>query len=207
MISDVVAEVETQSGGRGSIVAAVKHRTDKELSWALENGIVHLGENRVQEHKNRTLLPTQAVWHFIGRIQTNKAKLIAQGFSWVHSLFRLKEAAALVKSEPPYPYTLIEVNLGESSKGGLSPEELPAFVDSVRDQYPELPLKGLMAMPPPTKNPETNRASFAHLRQLGDALFDAPVLSMGTSQDWQIALQEGSTFVRLGTALFGDRNG
>ncbi|MGK2953949.1 MAG: YggS family pyridoxal phosphate-dependent enzyme [Thiobacillus sp.] len=172
------------------------------------------GENYVQEalEKQATLRDLPLVWHFIGPIQSNKTRVIAENFSWVHSVDRLKIAERLSAQRPPGLPPLqvcIEVNVsGEASKGGLAPAELPALVEAV-SKLPALQLRGLMAIPAPTANATAQRAAFRQVREQFEALrangyvFDA--LSMGMSGDLEAAILEGATIVRVGTALFGER--
>lgn len=153
------------------------------------------------------------VWHFIGPIQSNKTRPIAENFAWVHSVDRLKVAERLSAQRPPGLPPLqvcLEVNVsGEASKGGVVPAELPALADAVA-RFPALRLRGLMAIPAPTADPAAQRAAFRPVRELFDALkargHDLDTLSMGMSADLEAAILEGATIVRVGTALFGERN-
>jgi pyridoxal phosphate enzyme (YggS family) len=172
------------------------------------------GENYLQEalEKQVQLRDLSLVWHFIGPIQSNKTRAIAENFSWVHSLDRLKVAERLSAQRPaglPPLQVCIEVNVsGEVSKGGVAPAELPALAEVV-SKLPGLQLRGLMAIPAPAPEVATQRAAFRQVREAYDALrargymFDT--LSMGMSGDLEAAIQEGSTIVRIGTALFGER--
>jgi pyridoxal phosphate enzyme (YggS family) len=150
------------------------------------------------------------IWHFIGPIQSNKTRPIAEHFAWVHSVDRLKVAERLSAQRPPQLPPLnvcLQVNVSaEASKAGCSPQELPALAQAV-SQLPQLKLRGLMCIPEPTEDPAAQHAAFARLRQLRDSLgLDLDTLSMGMSHDLEAAIAEGSTCVRIGTALFGARD-
>lgn len=173
------------------------------------------GENYVQEavEKRAALADLPLVWHFIGPIQSNKTRPIAENFAWVHGVDRLKVAERLSAQRPPGLPSLqvcLEVNIsGEASKGGVSPAELPALADAVA-RLPALRLRGLMAIPAPTPDAAAQRAAFRRVRELFDALkargHELDTLSMGMSADLEAAILEGATIVRVGTALFGERN-
>jgi hypothetical protein len=172
------------------------------------------GENYLQEALGKQLalrdLPLQ--WHFIGPIQSNKTRAIAEAFSWVHSVDRPKIAERLSAQRPPGLPPLqvcIEVNVsGEASKGGATITELPALVDAVA-ALPGVRLRGLMAIPAPTPDGVAQRAAFREVRAAFDELIARghalDTLSMGMSADLEAAILEGATIVRIGTALFGER--
>jgi hypothetical protein len=172
------------------------------------------GENYLQEalEKQAQLRDVPLVWHFIGPIQSNKTRPIAESFSWVHSVDRLKVAERLSAQRPaglPPLQVCIEVNVsGEASKGGVSAAELPALADAVA-ALPNLQLRGLMAIPAPAPQVATQRAAFRQVRELFEALrargYGLDTLSMGMSGDLEAAILEGATIVRVGTALFGER--
>jgi hypothetical protein len=172
------------------------------------------GENYLQEalEKQAALADLSLVWHFIGPIQSNKTRAIAESFSWVHSVDRLKIAERLSAQRPPGLPPLqvcIEVKVsGEASKGGVSAAELPALAEAIV-RLPGLRLRGLMAIPAPTPDPEAQRAAFRQVREVFDALaargHTLDTLSMGMSGDLEAAIREGATIVRIGTALFGER--
>ena len=173
------------------------------------------GENYLQEalEKQASLRDLPLVWHFIGPIQSNKTRAIAENFSWVHSVDRLKIAERLSAQRPPGLPPLqvcIEVNVsGEASKGGVAPAELPALAEAVA-KLPGLQLRGLMAIPAPTPDAAAQRAAFRQVREQFDALracgHALDTLSMGMSDDLEAAIREGATIVRIGTALFGERS-
>jgi PLP dependent protein len=172
------------------------------------------GENYVQEalEKQAALRDLPLVWHFIGPIQSNKTRVIAENFSWVHSIDRLKIAERLSAQRPLGLLPLqvcIEVNVsGEASKGGVTPAELPTLAEAV-SKLPALQLRGLMAIPAPTANAVVQRAAFRQVREQFEALrakgYALDTLSMGMSGDLEAAILEGATIVRVGTALFGER--
>ena len=153
-------------------------------------------------------------WHFIGPIQSNKAKLVAPGFAFVHSVDRLKTARALDRYReglPPLDICL-QVNVsGEAAKSGCAPEALNELARQVTAECPRLRLRGLMTLPAATADPETTRPAFRELAGLlGTLRRDGPaapwdVLSMGMSNDYEVAIEEGATHVRVGSALFGER--
>jgi pyridoxal phosphate enzyme (YggS family) len=172
------------------------------------------GENYLQEalEKQAGLTNLPLVWHFIGPIQSNKTRAIAEAFSWVHSVDRLKIAERLSAQRPaglPPLQVCIEVNVsGEASKGGVTAAELPALADAMA-ALPNLQLRGLMAIPAPTPEMAGQRAAFRQVREAFDALrargHTLDTLSMGMSADLEAAILEGATIVRVGTALFGER--
>lgn len=173
------------------------------------------GENYVQEavEKKAALADLPLVWHFIGPIQSNKTRPIAENFAWVHSVDRLKVAERLSAQRPPGLPPLqvcLEVNVsGETSKSGVAPDQLPALADAVA-RLPALRLRGLMAIPAPTPDAAAQRAALRRVRELFDTLkacgHDLDTLSMGMSADLEAAILEGATIVRVGTALFGERD-
>ena len=170
------------------------------------------GENYLQEalNKQAELSDLALTWHFIGPIQSNKTRPIAEHFAWVHSVDRLKIAQRLSEQRPAHlpPLNIcLQVNVsGEASKSGCTPEELPALALTV-SQLPNLRLRGLMTIPEPTSDVAQQHAACARLRQLRDDLnLELDVLSMGMSDDLEAAIAEGATWVRIGTALFGARD-
>jgi hypothetical protein len=177
-------------------------------------GQFEFGENYLQEalEKQAALADLPLMWHFIGPIQSNKTRAIAEHFSWVHSVDRLKIAERLSAQRPAGLLPLqvcIEVNVsGEHSKGGVTAVELPALADAVA-VLPNLQLRGLMAIPAPTPEMASQRAAFRQVREAFDALcargHTLDTLSMGMSADLEAAILEGATIVRIGTALFGGR--
>ena len=173
------------------------------------------GESYLQEalDKMAELRDLPLEWHFIGPIQSNKTRSIAEHFSWVHSLDRLKIAERLSAQRPaglPPLNVCIQVNVsGEASKSGIEPNGVVELARQV-DALPQLRLRGLMTIPAPADDPATQRKPFARLRELMQQLRNAGLpldtLSMGMSQDMAAAIQEGATIVRIGSAIFGKRD-
>jgi len=181
---------------------------------AADLGLDDFGESYLQEalEKLDALQDRALTWHFVGRIQSNKTRPIAERFAWVHAVDRLKIAARLAEHRPHYAPPLnvcLQVRLGdEAGKGGVAADELPALAHAVA-QLPRLKLRGLMCIPPEETEAARQHAWFGELRRLyetlntGGAALDT--LSMGMSGDFEAAIEEGATLVRIGTALFGPR--
>ena len=186
---------------------------------AAQAGQTAFGENYLQEALDKIAavklaLPQGALaWHFIGPIQSNKTRPIAEHFDWVHTVEREKIAARLSEQRPaglPDLNICLQVNIsGEASKSGVTPAELPALARAVA-QLPRLRLRGLMAIPEPETDVALQRRAFAQLRALYEQLnadgHSLDTLSMGMSADLRAAVQEGATIVRVGTAIFGARD-
>ena len=186
---------------------------------AADAGQRMFGENYLQEALDKKLAVAAArpdlalEWHFIGPIQSNKTRPIAENFDWVHAVDREKIAQRLSDQRPAHLPSLqicLQVNVsGEDSKSGVSPDELLPLARAV-SAMPHLQLRGLMAIPEPTEDPERQRAPFVLLRQLAQQLREAGIetdtLSMGMSADMAAAIAEGATMVRVGTAIFGQRD-
>ena len=194
------------------LLAVSKTKPAAAIRQAHAAGLRDFGENYLQEalEKQRELSDLPLIWHFIGPIQSNKTRPIAEHFAWVHSVDRLKVAERLSAQRPlqlPPLNVCLQVNVSsEASKAGCSPQELPALAQAV-SQLPQLKLRGLMCIPEPTEDPAAQHAAFARLRQLRDSLgLDLDTLSMGMSHDLEAAIAEGATWVRIGTALFGARD-
>jgi PLP dependent protein len=199
-----------------TLLAVGKAQPLELLAAAAELGVEHFGESYLQEalQKIAALQKPRLTWHFIGRVQSNKTRPIAEAFAWVHAVDRLKVAERLSAQRPPEAPPLnvcLEVNVaGEASKGGVAPQELAALAAAVA-RLPRIALRGLMCIPPEERAVARQRAWFARLRALkeelnaGGARLDT--LSMGMSADFEAAIQEGATIVRLGTVLFGARPG
>lgn len=181
---------------------------------AISGGQREFGENYLQEAlvKIKALRDEELAWHFIGRIQSNKTRDIAEHFDWVHTVDRDRVARRLNEqreSERAPLNVCLQVNLDdEAQKSGVSPANLPALAQSVA-QLPRLRLRGLMAIPAPRTSFEEQRDVFARLRRLGESLradgIQLDTLSIGMSGDMTAAIAEGSTLVRIGTAIFGSR--
>lgn len=185
------------------LLAAVKYVALDEIGTLAEAGLTLLGENRAQE----LVAKAQAwggrdgvfTWDFIGHLQSRKVKDVAPLVRLIHSVASDSALAQLAKHAPQREDfgVLVEVNVaGEASKSGVAPADLPAFLERC-----PVPVKGLMTMPPLAARPEDNRRHFAALRELA-AAHGLPRLSMGTSQDYEVAVEEGATIVRLGSTLY-----
>ncbi|HAF71311.1 MAG: Alanine racemase domain protein [Acetothermia bacterium 64_32] len=209
-------EVLRRVPGHVTVLAAVKGRGPEEIRAAIRAGIHHVGENYVQEaERKRPLVPEPASWHMIGRLQRNKAHRALGVFDWLQTLDSLPLAQRLERllsqQERDLP-VLVQVNIGrEPQKAGLLPEDAPEFVRKVAG-LPHLRVRGLMAIPPIPRRPEDSRPYFREMRRLFEELaaekipgVAMEVLSMGMSADWEVAVDEGATMVRLGTLLFGPR--
>jgi pyridoxal phosphate enzyme (YggS family) len=199
-----------------TLLAVTKTHPADLIRAAAQEGLQHFGESYVQEAlpKIETLRDLPLTWHFIGQLQGNKTKPVAESFHWVHGVDRLRIARRLSDQRPAHAPPLnvcLQVNIGgESTKGGVTPEELPALASAVAD-LPRLTLRGLMCIPPPEEDPERQRHWFSQTAQLLRSLRvpGAPLdtLSMGMSDSLEAAIEEGATLVRIGTALFGERHG
>ena len=197
-----------------TLLAVTKAQPPEVLRAAVDCGLADFGESYLQEALDKldALRDLPLTWHFVGRIQANKTRPIAERFAWVHGVDRLRIAARLAEQRPHYAPPLnvcLQVRLGaEAGKGGAAPEELPTLAREVA-RLPRLALRGLMCIPPEETDPGRQRAWFRELRRLfetlnaGGAALDT--LSMGMSGDFEAAIEEGATIVRVGTALFGPR--
>jgi len=194
------------------VVGVTKFQPPALVAEAVAAGVRHLGNNYAQEGEalRATLVGAKVQWHFIGHVQSRKAKFLP-AYDWLQSLDRVEIARALqarwVAGSPPLS-VLVELNLGmEAQKSGVAATELEAFLEALRE-FPCLKVRGLMAMPPPLEPVEARRPFFEQLRRTFDrhsASEKWDTLSAGTSDDYLIALSEGATMVRLGTTLFGPR--
>lgn len=209
----------SQQAGRGRdavrLLAVSKTRPADDIRAAYRCGQRDFGENYLQEalDKQAQLTDLQLSWHFIGPIQSNKTRPIAQAFDWVHSVDRLKIAQRLSDQRPdglPPLNICLQVNIDdEATKSGVAPAELPALAKAV-SQLPRLKLRGLMAIPTPTDDPAQQRQAFRRLAQLMtetnlSQTLQMDTLSMGMSGDLEAAIAEGATWVRVGTDIFGAR--
>jgi pyridoxal phosphate enzyme (YggS family) len=198
---DHVRERISAVGGdpeRIQILAAVKYLPAEELAALAAGGITLAGENRAQELTSKVPGgPEGLIWDFIGHLQSRKVRDILPLVRYIHSVSSDSALKQLERHGDESTRVLIEVNVaGEKGKSGISPADLPAFLERC-----PVPVVGLMTMPPLTDRPEASRRHFAALRKLGEA-HQLPELSMGTSQDYEVAVQEGSTIIRLGTILY-----
>jgi PLP dependent protein len=186
--------IREEIGPGPQILAAVKYVPLEELPTLAEAGVTLLGENRAQDLEAKATAHPQFHWHFIGQLQSRKVKQIVPYVELIHSV---ATDSALRKLEGATTPILLEVNVaGEESKAGISPEALPEYLERS-----PVPVRGLMAMPPFTDDAEDSRPHFARLRELAER-YDLPELSMGTSQDYKVAAEEGATIVRIGTILY-----
>src|SRR5579863_99380 len=198
-----------------TLLAVSKGQPPELVRAAAAAGLSDVGESYLTEAlgKQEALSDLPLTWHFVGRLQANKTRQVAEHFAWVHGVDRLKVAERLAAQRPYHAPALnvcIQVNLaGEASKGGVPPAETPALAAAVA-ALPRLALRGLMCIPPEETDPQRQRAWFASLRMLKDSLntggLSLDTLSMGMSGDFEAAIQEGATLVRIGTALFGPRS-
>ena len=195
-VSERYARVRDEVGPRVTVVVATKYVSPEEMGVLAEAGVEVVGENRAQDLERKHQLYGDAFrWHFIGHLQSNKVKVVNELCELVHSIG--SDSAARRLTVPG----LLEVNLsGESSKSGVAPDEIAAFVA----RYPLI--RGLMTMPPLAQDPEASRLYFRRLQELA-AEYGLPELSMGTSQDYRVATEEGATLVRVGSAIFAEQQG
>ena len=185
--------IRAEVGPEVTVVAATKYVSLEDMAVLAEVGVAVVGENRAQDLEAKHAVYGDAFrWHFIGRLQSRKAKIVNRICELCHSL---ETESAARRLEIP---ALVEVNLaGEESKGGVSPDELEAFLGLYRD------VRGLMTMPPETGDPEASRGYFRELRALAQA-HGLAELSMGTSQDYRVAAEEGATLIRVGSVLYAE---
>lgn len=195
-IAERYARIREEVGPGVTVVVATKYVTADELGVLAEAGVEVVGENRAQDLEAKHALHGDAFrWHFIGHLQSNKAKVVNRLCELVHSV---GSDSAARRVEIP---ALLEVNLsGEGSKSGVEPHDVGGYVE----RYPLI--RGLMTMPPLAGDPEASRPYFRRLRELGEA-HGLPELSMGTSQDYRVAVEEGATLVRVGVAIFAGGQG
>ena len=191
VIRERLAGVQAQVGDGVTVVAATKYVALRDLAMLVDAGVTVVGENRAQDLEAKHAEYGDAFrWHFIGQLQSNKAKVVNRICELVHSVDSLSTARRL---EVPM---LVQVNLaGETSKAGVPPDEL--------ETYLEFDVRGLSTMPPAVGSPEESRPWFARLRALA-AQHELSELSMGTTQDFAVAAEEGATYVRVGSILFRD---
>jgi len=192
---------EAAPGRRVRILAATKYVPDEELPALAAGGVELVGENRAQDLERKVAAHGELFeWHFIGRLQSRKVKAIVPHVTLIHSLASesaLAQLGAHAASAHPGLRVLLEVNVaGEGGKAGIAPEEIASYVERC-----PLPVAGLMTMPPLAGDPEQSRPWFRALRELA-AEHGLPELSMGTSQDFRVAAEEGATIVRIGTTLY-----
>jgi PLP dependent protein len=232
-VAEVRERMEKAASGAGRCVDCItllgisKGQPAAAVHAAARAGLRNFGESYLQEALEKIVAVEQLearaapqgaprvselTWHFVGRLQSNKTRPVAEGFAWVHAVDRLKIAERLAEQRPYYAPPLnvcLQVNVaGEGSKGGVGFAELPALAAAVA-ALPRLKLRGLMCLPPEETDPARQRHWFRKLHEALDGLNAAGLtldtLSMGMSGDLEAAIQEGATIVRVGTALFGPR--
>jgi pyridoxal phosphate enzyme (YggS family) len=214
-----VKNAELRAGrvvGSVRLVAVSKAHPPESVRALREAGQRDFGENRVQEGRAKAELVGGGIcWHFLGHLQRNKVRMALGVFEWIHGVDSLEVARDIDRIAGEVggrPKVLLEVNLaGEATKFGFRPEGLDSVFDEVLG-LERLEVHGLMVIPPPVPEPEMARGYFAGLRALRDRLegrfgMRLPELSMGMSGDYEVAIEEGATMVRVGTALFGERRG
>jgi uncharacterized pyridoxal phosphate-containing UPF0001 family protein len=191
VIRERLARLQDQVGPNVTVVAATKYVALADMASLVEAGVTVVGENRAQDLEAKHAEYGDAFrWHFIGQLQSNKVKIVNGICELVHSL---DSDSAARRLEVP---ALVQVNLaGEESKGGVAPSEIPAYLD--------YDVRGLSTMPPAASTPEQSRTWFAKLRELASE-YGLRELSMGTTQDYVVAAEEGATYVRVGSILFRD---
>ena len=216
-VRETIAEAERKSArtaGSVELVAVTKTHSAEVVQLAVDAGQLLFGENRVQEAKAKIPeLPSKLRWHLIGHLQSNKARLALTLFELIHgvdSIDLLQHLNRVAEDLGVFPRVLLQVNVaGESSKFGFPPQKLLSEVASIV-QIDRLQIEGLMTIPPLAAAPEQSRKYFVQLRELRDRLerefkFPLPHLSMGMTADYGVAVEEGATLVRVGTAIFGER--
>ena len=214
-VREMVARSQVQGGWKHPvrIVAVTKTHGVEAVLAAASSGLEDVGENRVQEalQKQEGAAGAPVQWHLIGTLQRNKARHAAGRFALIHSIDRADLGTELDRRVPPgqRQRVLVQVNCsGEPQKGGVEPDLLPALLDQMR-ALEQLEVRGLMTMSALSADVGEQRQSFRQLRELRDAAersgHTLPELSMGMSSDYQVAVEEGATMIRLGTVLFGER--
>jgi hypothetical protein len=216
-IQDLLAKAAAEAGrapGTVRLLAASKTQSPETVLQAVACGQRDFGENFAREgiEKMAATGRDDLIWHFIGHLQSNKTRVVAENFAWVHTVDRLKIAERLSRQRPFYAKPLnicIEVNIDdEAGKSGVNVKDTLQLARTVAE-LPRLSLRGLMCIPAIHDSVEEQRQPFARLRQLADKLhasgIDTDTLSMGMTGDFVAAIQEGATIVRIGTALFGPR--
>jgi len=202
------AERANRSPAEITIVGVAKTMEPWLIQQAFEAGMRHFGENRVQEAKDKierlSTLQPPPTWHMVGHLQTNKAKTAIELFDMIQSVDSVRLAEVLSRHAQHRIPILLEVNVsGEASKFGLPPAQVSSAVEEIA-RLPHLEIRGLMTIAPLTDNPEEVRPIFKRLRLLRDSL-GLEHLSMGMTDDFEVAIEEGATMVRIGRAIFGER--
>lgn len=212
-----IAEAAKKAGRSAdeiTLIAVTKQVEPERIEEAIQHGVQHIGENRVQEAQAKfPKLRTSCTKHLIGTLQSNKAGRALQLFDLIHSVDRLSLIEALSRRAGQAGCdVLLQVNVsGEATKGGVAPGQLEALARAASEAS-NIRVRGLMTIPPYSPDPEDARPHFAKLRELGERLarlelprVQVEILSMGMSNDFAVAIEEGATHVRIGTAIFGER--
>jgi pyridoxal phosphate enzyme (YggS family) len=196
-VADNLARIREEIGDDVQVLAAVKYLAVEELDALAEAGVTVVGENRAQELEVKASAHPELTWDFIGHLQSRKVKQVLPYVRWIHSVASDSALKELEKHAAPQTEVLVEVNIArEEGKSGIDPSELDAFLDRC-----PVTVVGLMTMPPMAQRPEDSRRWFAALAELAGER-GLRELSMGTSQDYAVAAQEGATIVRIGTILY-----
>ena len=220
VIRGEIAETAQQCGRSADdvlLVAVSKTRTPEEINVAIDAGVTDIGENKVQEIMDKFDAVKPVKWHMIGHLQTNKVKYIIDKVCMIHSVDSLKLAEEIDKRAAQHGLTmdiLIQVNSAmEESKFGITTEETGAMIESILENCPNIRIRGLMCIAPFEDNPDDAREYFAEVKKLYDKYgrldnprIDFKYLSMGMSNDFEVAIEEGSTLIRVGTSIFGVRD-
>lgn len=219
MIEDEKAEAALRSGRRPEDVllcAVTKNHTAEEMNEAIDAGVTDIGENRVQEILEKYDNVKEVNWHMIGHLQTNKVKYIIDKVCMIHSVESMRLAEEIDRRAAQHGITmdiLVEVNAaGDEAKFGVDVDSASALVNEILEKCPNVRVRGLMTIAPYAEDPEDVRPYFREMKQLYDKLgsikhdrLDFKYLSMGMSNDRVVAVEEGSTVIRVGTAIFGAR--
>ncbi|MFV0516334.1 MAG: YggS family pyridoxal phosphate-dependent enzyme [Aminipila sp.] len=219
-INKIKEAAAIKAGKRGEeilLVAVTKTRTPEELNEAIDAGITDIGENKVQEVMDKFDYVKPVRWHLIGHLQTNKVKYIIDKVAMIHSVDSIKLANEINKRAEQHGLTmdiLIQVNAAEEeSKFGITTDETESMIKYILENCPNIRVRGLMCIAPFEDNPDDVRVFFAQVKEQYDQFskieherLDFKYLSMGMSHDFEVAIEEGSNLVRVGTAIFGTRN-
>lgn len=211
-INELKEKAAIKSGRKGGdvlLVAVTKLHTPEEINEAIDGGITDIGENKVQEIMDKYDAVKPVRWHLIGHLQTNKVKYIIDKVSMIHSVDSIKLAKEIDKRAAQHNLTmdvLVQVNAAEEeSKFGITTDETKELISEIMASCPNVNIKGLMCIAPFVEDPEEARTYFAEVKNIYDQ-FDFQYLSMGMTNDFEVAIEEGSNLIRVGTAIFGYRD-
>ncbi len=216
-LKEAAARKSGRTGDDVLLVAVTKLHGADEINEAIDAGITDIGENKVQEIMDKYEKVKPVRWHLIGHLQTNKVKYIIDKVSMIHSVDSLKLAKEIDKRAAQHDLImdiLVQVNSAEEeSKFGITTEETDQLIADIAQQCPNIRIKGLMCIAPYEEDPNDARAYFAEVKQIYDKYADRPeeridfqYLSMGMTNDFEVAIEEGSNLIRVGTAIFGYRD-